>query len=285
MRADRLLSLLLLLQTRGRMTARDLADRLEVSERTIYRDLAALSAAGIPVYTEPGPGGGCALLDGYQTRLTGLTEAEVRALSLLLGARLVADLGMSQEMERARLKLVAALPEAARRVAKQVQERVLFEPIRPPAPAVRPYLHVIQQALWHNQKLWLTCREADRATNDIEVEPYGLVVQAGEWYLVGQIAGVLRSLNLRRIQTAHLTAESFARPVDFDLAAYWAQSHTQGETREKTAPVSLNARPQEGSHLLTSAPPSIQGHLARASVGERRRRGVQRKKTKFPTAA
>lgn len=285
MRADRLFSLLLLLQTRGRMTARDLADRLEVSERTIYRDLAALSAAGVPVYTESGPGGGCALLDGYQTRLTGLTEAEVRALSLLPGAGLVAELGMSQEMERARLKLAAALPEAARRVAQQVQERVLFEPTLPPAPAMKLCLHLIQQALWHNWKLWLSYWEPDRATGDVEVEPYGLVAQAGEWYLVGQIAGVLHRLNLRRIQTVHLTAESFARPVNFDLAAYWAQSQTQGETREKAGPVSLNVRPKEGSPLLTSTPSSTQGHLARASVGKRRRRGVQRKKTKFPTAA
>jgi predicted DNA-binding transcriptional regulator YafY len=285
MRADRLLSLLLLLQTRGRMTAHDLADRLEVSERTIYRDLAALSAAGIPVYTESGPGGGCALLDGYQTRLTGLTEAEVRALSLLPVAGLVAALGMSQEMERARLKLIAALPEAARQVAQQVQERILFEPIQPPTPAVGPYLHMIQQALWHNWKLWLTYREANLATGDVEVEPYGLVAQAGEWYLVGQVAGVLHSLDLRRIQTVHLMAEPFARPADFDLAAYWAQSHAQGETRGRGSPAALSVRPQGSPPLLTRTPSPVQGHLAGANVGGRQRRGVQRKKTKFPTAA
>src|SRR5260370_530860 len=110
MRADRLLSILLLLQTRGRMTARELAEHMEVSERTIYRDIEALGMAGIPVYAERGPGGGCTLLDGYQTRLTGLTEAEIRALFLLNMTHPLADLGLDKALDDALLKLSAALP-------------------------------------------------------------------------------------------------------------------------------------------------------------------------------
>src|SRR5713226_181059 len=120
MRADRLLSILMLLQTKGRMTAHDLAIQLEVSERTIYRDLDALSIAGIPVYTERGPGGGCSLVDGYQTRLTGLTEAEIRALFLFNMAGPLADLGLGKALDDALLKLEAALPAASRAKAEQV---------------------------------------------------------------------------------------------------------------------------------------------------------------------
>src|SRR5712691_11301372 len=124
MRADRLLSILLLLQTRGRMTARELAEQLEVSERTIYRDIDALGMAGIPVYTERGPGGGCSLLDGYQTRLTGLTEPEVRALFLLNMTGPLADLGLSKALDDALLKLQASLPIAQRHDAEQVRQRI-----------------------------------------------------------------------------------------------------------------------------------------------------------------
>ena len=112
MRADRLLSILLMLQTRGRLTARELAEQLEVSERTIYRDIEALGMAGIPVYSERGPGGGCMLVDGYQTRLTGLTEAEIRALFLLNMVGPLAELGLDKTLDDALLKLAAALPAA-----------------------------------------------------------------------------------------------------------------------------------------------------------------------------
>src|SRR5579864_4277793 len=124
LRADRLLSLLLLLQTRGRMTARDLAERLEVSERTIYRDLEALSTAGVPVYAERGPGGGCMLIDGYHTNLTGLTEAEVRALFAFRATGPLADLGLDKALDDAMLKLSAALPATHRSGAEQVPQRI-----------------------------------------------------------------------------------------------------------------------------------------------------------------
>ena|SRR5947209_10480724 len=127
MRADRLLSILLLLQSRGRMTARDLAEHLEVSERTIYRDIEALGMAGIPVYAERGPGGGCSLMDGYQTRLTGLTESEIRALFLLKMAGPLAELGLSKALDDALMKLTVALPAAQRHGAEQVCQRIYFD--------------------------------------------------------------------------------------------------------------------------------------------------------------
>ncbi len=110
MRADRLLAMLILLQTRGRMTARELSEELEVSERTVYRDMLALGMAGMPVYTERGPGGGCTLLESYRTDLNGLTENEVRALFMLSIPAPLVDLGLSLELKAALLKLSAALP-------------------------------------------------------------------------------------------------------------------------------------------------------------------------------
>ena len=124
MRADRLLSLLMLLQARGRMTAQELAAELEVSERTIYRDINALSASGVPVYAESGPGGGCALLDSYRTNLTGLTADEARALFMLNIPAALDQLGVTQELKAALLKLSAALPEARRRDEERIRQRI-----------------------------------------------------------------------------------------------------------------------------------------------------------------
>ncbi len=147
MRADRLLSIVLLLQIHRRMTAHELARRLEVSDRTIYRDMDALSAAGIPVYAERGTGGGCSLLEAYRTNLTGLTEAEVRTLFLPGTSRLVADLGLSDAFEAAFLKLLAALPPIYHRAAEDARQRIYVDTTRWNYPAEHvPHLHTIQEA-------------------------------------------------------------------------------------------------------------------------------------------
>src|SRR5215472_9846606 len=218
LRADRLLSMLLLLQTRGRMTARELAARLEVSERTIYRDLDALSLAGVPIYTERGPGGGCELLNGYQTKLTGLTEMEVRALFLLGVSHPLTDLGLDHALEDALLKLSAALPSTSRASATQVHQRIHLDASLPSHNGeALLHLQIIQQALWQDRTLRLTCtHQCEQSVN-----PYGLVSKAGEWYLVGAIAGEMRVLRVSRIQAAQMTEEHFTRPEVFDLATYW----------------------------------------------------------------
>src|SRR5579859_690233 len=151
MRADRLLSILLLLQTKGRMTAHDLADRLEVSERTIYRDLEALGIAGIPIYAERGPGGGCELVDGYQTKLTGLTEEEVQALFLATMTGPLSDLGLGKALDDALLKVLAALPVSTRDQAVQLRQRVHLDAAWWYHSAdLTGMLHTIQQALWQD---------------------------------------------------------------------------------------------------------------------------------------
>lgn len=250
MRADRLLSILLLLQTKGRMTARELAEQLEVSERTIYRDLDALSSAGIPIYTECGPGGGAALVDGYQTRLTGLTEAEVRVLFLLNAASPLVDLGLGNVLDDALLKLSAALPPSSRPTIEQVRQRFHMDAAWwHHTDDVTPHLDTIQKALWHDVVLHLTYGEEDGLQSEQRVEPYGLVAKARVWYLVGTMQGQMRVWRVSRIQSVTMLDERFNRPEDFDLSAYWTAWCEQRESSHPDYAVPLRIAPDELASL------------------------------------
>ena len=223
MRADRLISLLLLLQTRGRMTARELADELEVSERTIYRDITALGVTGVPVYAERGPGGGCELLESYRTNLTGLTPQEARALFMLNIPAPLDQLGVTQELKAALLKLSAALPASRRSEEERSRQRIhLDSSWWFQADEAVPCLPSIQQALWQDNKLHLAYR-ADFGTQVQQiVAPYGLVAKASVWYLVyAHPTGDVRALQVSRVTEAAILEESFERPADFDLADFW----------------------------------------------------------------
>ena len=167
MRADRLLSLLMLLQARGRLTAPKLAQELEVSERTIYRDIDALSAAGVPVYGEAGAGGGYALLDSYRTNLTGLTEGEVRALFMLSIPKPLADLGVGRELGAALRKLAAALPSARRDDEERVRQRFLLDAVGwEQVEESAPHLPTVHQAVWEDRRLHLAYRIDPLAVHD-----------------------------------------------------------------------------------------------------------------------
>lgn len=222
MRADRLLSLLMLLQTRGQMSARVLAAELEVSERTVYRDMEALSIAGVPVYGAPGPAGGYALVDQFRTNLTGLTEGEVRALFMVSIPPPLADLGVSQELRSALLKLSAALPDGRRREETWVRQRFHLDAIW--WGQVReqvPHLQAIHQAVCQDRKLHMVYRPPFAVEIERLVAPYGLVAKAGVWYLVCDRNGALHVQPVTELLDARVTAEPFARPADFDLAAFW----------------------------------------------------------------
>jgi len=229
------------------MTAQELAERLEVSERTIYRDIGALSSAGIPVYTESGPGGGCELVDGYQTKLTGLTTAEVRALFLLSLSGPLADLGLDRALDDALLKLSAALPITARSDAAQVRQRIHMDTTaQDHANRALSHLGLIQEAVWQDRRLQLTYGRYVRQ----DFEPYGLVSKANVWYLVGTTAGEMQVLRVSRIQAAELTEQRFVRPDTFDLANYWTEwsnrffvNHSSS-SKEKKAIILLNGRAQ-----------------------------------------
>ena len=246
MRADRLLSLLMLLQTRGRMTAQELAGELEVSVRTIYRDIDALSAAGIPVYAGRGPGGGCELIDSYRTSLTGLNEDKVRALFMLSIPAPLAQLGVSQELRSALLKLAAALPAARRQDEAHVRQRIHLDWSgweQPEEPV--PHLQTAHRAVWEDRRLRLTYRLQLGAQVEVErvVDPYGLVAKAGVWHLVHASDGHVRVHRVSRLLDAHVTDEHFERPADFDLAAFWKEWCAGHERNRRYYPVTVRAAP------------------------------------------
>jgi predicted DNA-binding transcriptional regulator YafY len=245
MRADRLLSLLLLLQARGRMTAQELAEELEVSERTIYRDIDALSTAGVPVYADRGPGGGYALLDSYRTNLTGLTEDEVRALFMLSIPAPLAELGVDRELKMALLKLSAALPATRRHDEEQARQRIHLDSggwfeTREPV----PHLQTLQRAVWQDRKLHLTYRLRFEAQAEWLVEPYGLVAKANVWHLVCAREGHLRVYRVSQVLEAGISDEGFERPAGFDLAAFWRAWCAEVEENRPYYPVLVRVAPE-----------------------------------------
>lgn len=224
MRADRLLSILLLLQVHRRVTARELAQRLEVSERTIYRDMEALSSSGIPVVAARGTGGGWQLLNDYHTNLTGLNKNEIQALFLANPASLLADLGLHKASEAALIKLLACLPAMYRDNAEHARQRIHIDPTGwHQTEESCPLLSVLQDAIWREQKIRLHYR---RMESDVErvADPLGLVAKGSIWYLVAKVDEQMRTYRVSRIQDAVILDEPCTRPPDFDLAAYWASS-------------------------------------------------------------
>ncbi|PWI14282.1 transcriptional regulator [Streptomyces sp. Act143] len=221
MKSSRLVSILLLLQTRGRMTAAQLAAELEVSVRTVYRDVEALGAAGVPLYGDAGHAGGYRLLDGYRTRLTGLTADEAEALFLAGAPGPAAELGLGSVLAAAQLKLRAALPAELRAHADRVSARFHLD-----APGWyaetddTPYLPAVADAVWNGRVLHVRYRRWARPT-DVErrLEPYGLVLKAGRWYVVAGPGP--RTYRVDQILELAAADEEFDRPDDFDLAAYW----------------------------------------------------------------
>ncbi len=222
MRADRLLSILMLLQKNGQMSARALAEELAVSERTIYRDMDALCVAGVPVYSEPGANGGYALVDSYRTTLTGLNEDEVQALFMLSIPAQLEELGVSRTLRSALLKLSTALPDSHRQDEMQVRQRFYLDAAWWQQGENRlPHLRTIHQAVWQDCNLTVTLRLPFATEVQRTISPYGLVAKAGEWYLVcGRRQGV-RVYRVSDLVDVCLTDEKFTRPQDFDLVSYW----------------------------------------------------------------
>lgn len=225
MRADRLFSIVLLLQSNGQLTARSLAERLEVSERTIHRDMEALSGAGIPVIALRGTHGGWSLLGEYRTNLTGLNEAEIQSLFVTKPARLLADLNLEKASEGALLKLLAAMPPLHRRGAEYARQRIYVDVAGwSRAEESVPLLHLLQDAIWHERKVRMTYGKGECGSTERLVDPLGLVAKGSVWYLVAAIEGEIRSYRVSRIETAEILDAAFVRPADFDLAAFWEKS-------------------------------------------------------------
>lgn len=267
MRADRLLALLILLQTRGRMNASQLAEELEVCERTIYRDICALSTAGVPVYGEPGLNGGFQLLDSYRTNLTGLSESEARALFILNMPGLLSRLGLSQDLKAAMLKLTAALPESRRQDEERVRQRYFIDASWwNQAEEPLPQLQIIQQALWEDRKLAITYVPLFDIQIERVVDPYGLAAKAGAWYLVFAHRDRVRARQVANILDARLCTEKFERPADFDLGKFW-KSWCQEEAQNFSGyPVTLRVSERALPFVLRRFGARLGAQLAEAPV-------------------
>ncbi|GAA1969900.1 YafY family protein [Amycolatopsis minnesotensis] len=232
MRASRLLSVLLLLQNRGRMTAEELATELEVSVRTVYRDIEALSASGVPVYADRGRAGGYQLVDGYRTRLTGLTEEEAQSLSLAGLPVAAAELGLGTVLAAAQLKLYAAMPEELRTRAGKVAERFYLDvPGWHRGIESLPVLSAVAEAVWQARRVRIRYERWGQRIVERVLDPLGLVLKAGNWYLAGRCEGSDRTYRVSRILELTDLGEPFDRPADFDLGEYWRQWSEQFEQR------------------------------------------------------
>ena len=240
MRSSRLLSILLTLQLRGRATASQLAEQFEVSERTIYRDIDALSAAGVPVFADRGPGGGFGLHAGYRTSLTGLTGAESEALLLAGLPGAAADLGLGEPAALARLKLLAALPGEAGGLARRIADRFHLDAAdwyrRPVTP---PHLRVIATAVWEGRRIEMLYESWSKTGRRI-VDPLGIVLKAGQWYLVGRTGQRTLIFRVASIHDVAIPGERFRRP-DCDLPALWAKltEEFQQSLRRATATIRI----------------------------------------------
>ena len=269
MRTNRLLSILTTLQVHGRVTAHDLAERFGVSRRTIYRDVEELSASGVPVYAEHGPGGGFQLLEGYRTRLTGLSTSEAEALMLVGLSGPAAALGMSEQAASVRLKLLAALPSESTDAALRVGERFHLDPLdwyrRAPTPG---FLEIVSKAVWQARRLSVEYRSWSAVLHRI-LDPLGLVQKAGAWYLVARSSKGIRTYRVDKLRDALILDQGFERPRRFDLARHWVDEVSRFEASLRRHTATLRVAPSALSRIdalgadiseaIDAAPPHADG--------------------------
>ncbi|NGQ94098.1 YafY family transcriptional regulator [Brevibacillus sp. SYP-B805] len=251
MRADRLISILMILQTEGRITARELARRLEVSERTIYRDIDALSASGIPIYADAGVGGGFSLPPDYRTKLDGLTTPEIHALFLHLTDQPFPQLGIGQSLRTAMLKLLNALPHQHRQDVEWIRNRVYLDTgAWGPHKEQAAFIQEAQQAIWEEKQAVMTYTTRRGREMVQTIKPYGLVAKAGIWFLVGEAGNRPQAFRLSRIRSFRIMKERFRRPAAFDLPSFWQEWVARMESQRVRYPVVLEIA-REGLPLLS----------------------------------
>ncbi len=239
MRATRLVSLLLLLQMRGQLTAPELAEHFRVSVRTIHRDIESLTDAGVPVEAVRGPAGGYRLAGGYRTKLTGLTADEAEAL--FVAPAPAAELGLGGVLANARLKVLAALPAELQERASRA-ERYFHLDTRGwfRGEDTVPHLPTIASATWQGRRLSARYREGSRIVRRT-LDPFGLVLKGGAWYLVARRSVGMRVYRVSRFASVRVREDGFERPDGFDLAAYWEESSRRFETSRPRVEVKIRA--------------------------------------------
>jgi len=269
MRADRLLSMLMILQTRGRVTAQELAVELEVAERTIYRDITALGTAGVPICTERGPGGGISLVERYRSDLTGLNKDEVQALFMLSIPPALSDLGLDQELKTALLKLSAALPSPLRIDEKRTRQRIHIDsrPWKQERQESLPYLKVVQQSVWEDRVLFVRYYSiVGQRIGPLEahIHPFGLVAKGGNWYLVGCRRDHIAVLRVDYLVDAQFTDDVSKRPENFDLVDFWRNWCKGAAENRPYYPVIARVSSKVTSSLLKLFGENIQEHIDNA---------------------
>jgi predicted DNA-binding transcriptional regulator YafY len=243
MRAERLVALLFTLQSRRSATIAELAAALEVSERTMHRDIAALQATGVPVWTETGRNGGVRLMDGWRTRLDGLTSREAVAIFAMGAPRALAELGLGTAVTAAHAKVSATLPAPLREQAQHVAQRFHLD-----APGwfrkedETEHLAEVARAVWEQRQTRITYGRGDRSVERV-LDPLGLVLKAGVWYLVARTDGSVRTYRVSRITEVEELDEKFERPADFDLAGWWQTSSAQFERSLRRVQVKVRLSP------------------------------------------
>lgn len=268
MRASRLLSILILLQLRRRLTAAELAAEFEVSERTIYRDIDALSAAGVPVYGDRGPGGGFQLLDGYRTQLTGLSTDEAEASAMIGLPGPAAELGLGAATSAARNKLLAAMPGGGGAFAERMAARFHLDAVDWYRGAeALPHLPAIARAVLDQRRLSMRY-DSWQGLRDWSVEPLGLVLKAGIWYLAARGAGKIRVFRVSNIESLTVTEEGFERSADFDLPRWWQAEQARFEAELFAATATLRASP-DGCKRLAAQSPRGAAAVAKAGAPDR----------------
>ncbi|MBB6735693.1 helix-turn-helix transcriptional regulator [Cohnella zeiphila] len=260
MRADRLIAIVMHLQSKGKMTAKELAALLEVSERTIYRDIDALGSAGVPIVADSGLGGGFSLSPGYRTNVDGLHKDEIHALFLQLDERPFRQLGIGQSLQSALLKIFHSLPGQLRHDAEWIQNRVYLDTRSwRPRPDDTKFMRQLQRSVWEELQVNLLYRDRTGTDYRWAADPFGLVLKSGMWFLVVRTEQGLVSLRVARIREFELTDRKFERPADFNLEAYWGVWTTDYE--RKAAPYEVRMRADTVALAALSA-------MSEASVDE-----------------
>jgi predicted DNA-binding transcriptional regulator YafY len=242
MRAERLVALLFTLYSKRSATIAELAKALDVSERTMHRDIAALRDAGVPLWTEPGRHGGVRLVDGWRTHLDGLTSREAVAMFAMGVPQALAELGLGTAMSAAHAKLFATLPPALRDQAQGMAQRFHLD-----APGwfrqvdATEHLAAIAKAVWGQRRIEITYGRQGKTVRRI-LQPLGLVLKAGVWYLIAQVDDDIRTYRVARIDAVDETDQQFERP-DFDLVSWWEQSSAEFEQSLRTVPVRIRLSP------------------------------------------
>ncbi|MBA2469764.1 MAG: WYL domain-containing protein [Chloroflexia bacterium] len=242
MKASRLVNLMLLLQNRDRMTARQIAAELEVSIRTVHRDVDALAQAGVPIYAERGAVGGIRLMDGYRTRLTGLTLDEADSLFLTGMPGPAGELGLGEVVAAAQLKVLAALPDHLRQRADRLRHRFLLDPGGWfQEPVQLPWLTALAEAVWNQRGIRMTYQRWGKTDNIVtrDLDPLGVVLKAGVWYLMAAPDGAPRMYRVSKILDLVVDDRVFTYPPGFDLASAWAQCAREFEARIYTATMTV----------------------------------------------